>query len=151
MLGGGGFGQDEDWGKLVKMGVAVPTDHGPKPGRKMNKFAFLVDEGSKFGVGVDTEGVAGLDRFGAPRRRVEDTEPNYQQFVEAWPSEPINPNQSYLMVVTYYESLSPVHPQDEKRVLVISGGEFQEAAVRIVSQFVTKGIADCKSAVGRLN
>ena len=138
LLGGGGFGIDEDWGKLVKMGVAVPTDHGPKPGRRMNKFAFLVDEGSKFGVGVDTEGVAGLDRFGAPRRRVDDLEPNYAQFVKAWPSEPINPNQSYLMVVTYYESLSPVHPQDEKRVMVISAGEFREEAVVLPRRYLRR-------------
>ena len=95
-------------GSLVMKGVASPVDAGPNPGRNMNKFAFVIEEGSKFGPDVDLQATRGLDRFGGPRRRGAVTDPDtYEQFVEAWPAGSIDPNQSYLLVVTFYEAYHP--------------------------------------------
>ena len=139
---------------LLKAGVESPVDAGPNPGRKMNRFFFVIDESSKFGSEVETQGGIGLDRFGAPRRRVADEEdddggggggdddnPSYEKFVNDWPAEPVDPNQSYLLVITFYESRNPFSGatggQDD-RTLRISGEEMKDEAVKLPQRYLRR-------------
>ena len=141
---------------LLKAGVESPVDAGPNPGRKMNRFFFVIDESSKFGSEVETQGGIGLDRFGAPRRRAADEDeedddgvgggggdenPTYEKFVNDWPAEPVDPNQSYLLVITFYESRNPFSGatggQDD-RTLRISGEEMKDEAVKLPQRYLRR-------------
>ena len=135
---------------LVKAGVESPLDAGPNPGRKLNRFFFVIDEGSKFGSEVEVQGGVGLDKFGAPHRRKEsdgEDTPSYERFVEDWPGGPIDPNRAYLFVFTFYESRNPLTDSYGIRTeskLKVKGEDFDEK-IKLPRRFLRRVI--CRALV----
>ena len=59
-------------------------------------------------------------------------------FVAGWPSGAIDPNQSYLLVVTYYESLYPLIWDSNERILKVVGDGFEGASVKLPQRFLRR-------------
>ena len=106
---------------LVKQGVESPDDAVKNPPRTLSAFNFVIQESAQMGDGlIEEKGETAEKRFGLP------FDPDKRNaYVDKWPNEPIDPNRSYLMVITYYESLDPhkVGAKDNKRKLHAHGSD----------------------------
>ena len=123
---GGGV---SDQFELVKAGIASPVDADEAVGqRELTRFAFVVREGHKFGSGdIRAEGSKVLKQYGVPR-----DEGLSQDYLEGWPNASIDPNRPYLMVVAFYESLSPIEfgiAANYRQFQVLGGGSGSGGAI----------------------
>ena len=83
---------------LVLQGVERPKEDEGQDVRSLSVFQFDVKEQEPMGRVTESGGQAEA-RYGIPTERdARDT------YIEGWPRRAINPNRSYLMVITYYES-----------------------------------------------
>ena len=83
---------------LVLQGVERPMEDEGRDVRSLSFFQFDVKEQEPMGRATDSGGQAEA-RYGIP------TDPGSRKdYLDGWPRGAIDPNRSYLMVVTYYES-----------------------------------------------
>ena len=85
-------------GMLVLQGVERPKEDEGQDVRSLSVFQFDVKEQEPMGRATESGGQAEA-RYGIP------TDPDSRKdYLDSWPRGAIDPNRSYLMVVTYYES-----------------------------------------------
>ena len=87
---------------MVRAGVVRPDDAQQPAPRKLNRFSFVINEELEIGDAALAKN-SGTDvkrRYGVPL-----AEKHEIMYYDEWPNERIDPNRSYLMVATFYESL----------------------------------------------
>ena len=85
-------------GMLVLQGVERPKEDEGQDVRSLSVFQFDVKEQEPMGRATESGGQAEA-RYGIPT-----AEGPRKNYIDSWPRGAIDPNRSYLMVVTYYES-----------------------------------------------
>lgn len=96
-MGVGNVANDE--AVLVKAGVESPIDVDMGGPRQLSSFQFVINEQVDLGSSsVVARGREGLDSFGVPGNQA-----LMASYMASWPSQPIDPNRVYMLVVTFYE------------------------------------------------
>ena len=90
---------------LVKAGVESPVGFGdPVGSRDLSRFSFTIEETNQFSVpDVEAAGHDSMKRHGVPGDAGKKKE-----FLGDWRALPVDPNRSYMMVITFYESLPAI-------------------------------------------